>query len=53
MDERRGMKGSKGSLERLVRWSDAPMAVEPENPPAVEKPPEQKPAVAGAISSIL
>jgi DNA-binding transcriptional ArsR family regulator len=52
VDERRGMKGSKGSLERLVRWSDAPMAVEPENPSAIEKPPEQKPAVAGAISSI-
>ncbi|MBP03520.1 MAG: hypothetical protein CMA72_01870 [Euryarchaeota archaeon] len=52
VDERRGMKGSKGSLERLVRWSDAPMAVEPENPSSIEKPPEQKPAVAGAISSI-
>ena len=52
VDERRGMTGSKGYLERLVRWSDAPMVVEPENPPMTEKPPEQKPAVAGAISSI-
>ena len=52
VDERRGMKGSKGSLERLVRWSDASSIVEPENPPKTEKPPEQRPAVAGAISSI-
>ena len=52
VDERRGMKRSKGSLERLVRWSDVPVAVEPENPPSIEMPPEQKPAVAGAISSI-
>ena len=52
VDERRGMKGSKGSLERLVRWSDASTAVEPETPPMAEKPSEQMPAVAGAISSI-
>ena len=52
VDERRGMKGSKGSLERLVRWSDASTAVEPETPPMDEKPSEQMPAVAGAISSI-
>ena len=52
VDERRGMKRSKGSLERLVRWSDVPVAVEPENPPSIEMPLEQKPAVAGAISSI-
>ena len=52
VDERRGMKGSKGSLERLVRWSDASTAVEPETPPMTEKPSEQMPAVAGAISSI-
>ena len=52
VDERRGMKGSKGSLERLVRWSDASTAVEPETPPVAEKPSEQMPAVAGAISSI-
>ena len=52
VDERRGMKGSKGSLERLVRWSDASMAVEPETSPMAEKPSEQMPAVAGAISSI-
>lgn len=52
VDESRGMKGSKGSLERLVRWSDAPMAIEPETPQVAENPPEQKPAVAGAISSI-
>ena len=52
VDERRGMKGSKGSLERLVRWSDASTAVEPETLPMTEKPSEQMPAVAGAISSI-
>tara|TARA_B100000579_G_scaffold68922_3_gene51941 strand:+ start:626 stop:2446 length:1821 start_codon:yes stop_codon:yes gene_type:complete len=52
VDERRGMKGSKGSLERLVRWSDASTTVEPETPPVAEKPSEQMPAVAGAISSI-
>ena len=52
VDERRGMKGSKGSLERLVRWSDASTTVEPETPPVTEKPSEQMPAVAGAISSI-
>ncbi len=52
VDERRGMKGSKGSLERLVRWSDVSVGVEPENPTSIEKPLEQRPAVAGAISSI-
>jgi len=52
VDERRGMTGSKGYLERLVRWSDAPTVAESENPPVTEKPPDQKPAVAGAISSI-
>ena len=52
VDERRGMTGSKGYLERLVRWSDAPTVAKPENPPMTEKPPDQKPAVAGAISSI-
>ena len=52
VDERRGMKGSKGSLERLVRWSDASMVVESGTHNPSEKPPKQKPDVAGAISSI-
>ena len=52
VDERRGMKGSKGSLERLVRWSDASMVVESGTHNSSVKPPKQKPDVAGAISSI-
>ena len=52
VDERRGMKGSKGSLERLVRWSDASKVVESGTHNSSVKPPKQKPDVAGAISSI-